>query len=105
MENKLKSFINPNIKKGDIVRLIDGSGLSCDKFNEEIYIPLAYPQLTNSNEVLKDLDFEVIETKIKNRISKRYEIIFSSISYVLDIKIKYNNLILRTCSNFVKKIN
>lgn len=104
MENKLKFFINPDIKEGDIVQLIDGSGLHHDKLDDKLFIVFSYPELFDSNEILKNLEFKVIKTNIKDRISTPVNHIYASFSFLLDIEIENNGVKLRTCSKFVTKI-
>ncbi len=95
---KLRRCINPAIKVGDIVRLYDGSGISCDKIDDYFAIVYAYPTITNSSKALKDLEFIVIKTGVDDSIS---ECISGEMYYVQDIEVSINDTIFKTCSEFV----
>lgn len=96
---KIKRCINPDIKVGDIVRVWDGSGLSCDKSEEQIYIILPYFNLTGSSEALKYLDFTVTKTNQSDHI------VLGVLDncYLQDVAIEYNGVEFRCCSSFLTK--
>ena len=95
---KLKQRKNSNIKTGDFVKLIDGSGLSCEESNEPVYIVYPYLNLTGSYENLNDMVAEVLETDIAN-----YAMANGALGngYVQDIKVRIGKAEFRTCSDFV----
>lgn len=96
----VKTYIDPNINVGDSVVLIDGSGLSCIDSDEEIYIVFDYPELTGSDEELRNLKGVVTEVGITN-----YVLINGfNWGYVQDIVVKIGHSNFRTCSECVKKI-
>lgn len=102
----LESHINTDIKKGDIVKIVDGSGLNLLDYNHEyreerIYIINSYPDLTKSTKLLKDLEYEVIETNITDKV---YKIGSLDIVNLLDCIIDFNGLKFRTMSKCLKKI-
>jgi hypothetical protein len=102
---KAYKHINPDIGITDRVKLIDGSGLCIVTGNENCDILTSYPNITKSEEILKNLEFEVIETNIEDKlITSKYE---DNYGYLVDIKIRYNNIekaTFYTCSKFVHKI-
>ena len=101
----LKSNINPDIKVGDKVNLIDGSGLTLniDQYYhkaKQYFIVNSYPEATGLNETLKDCEATVIKTGIVDKIS--LGCIYWA--YIQDVLIKVGNVEFRTCSQFVTKI-
>lgn len=96
---KIRKFINKEIKVNDVVKLIDGSALTCVDENKDIYIVLPYPKLTNSEKKLKDLFFTVLQTNVTDFICV-YE---SESTYLQDLLISVNGKKFRTCSQFVTK--
>ena len=102
---KLQNYIDPNIKVGHIVRMIDGSGLSfmCDPLSEEwerdYAIVSAYPELTGLSKILMDCDAKVIETGVSNYIR-----IGVRTAYVQDIVVEIGTAKFRTCSMFVTNL-
>ena len=59
---KIKKLINKNIKVGDTVKIVDGSGISLkNNYNKKIYIVNYYPELTGSNSNLKDINATVLK--------------------------------------------
>jgi len=99
---KLRTLINPEIKVGDKVHLIDGSGLTSIDFpDNDFYIIYAYENLTKDPCILKNIESEVIEVGVNEYVSQGS----CSTAYVQDIVIKAGEVKFRTCSNFVIKID
>jgi len=99
---KIRKFINPDIKVGNKVKLIDGSGLSVkDTEHEDVYIVFAYPVLTGSHERLKDIEAYVEEIDIEDIIIPSFGL---DTAYLQDIVVKIGEGYFRTCSKFVKNI-
>lgn len=101
---KIKRYIDPNIKKGDIVRLHDGSGftINTDKHpNDEAGYSIVndYPELGFNNQLM-DYNWTVVETDIKDRAA--YGIF--DIIYIQDIIVECNGVQFRTASGLVGKI-
>ena len=100
---ELFTHVNSEIKKGDIVKLIDGSGLSLKENelysnNKNHYIVFEYPEL-GFELPLKEYHFIVVETNITNRVgggSYDYK-------YLQDIIVECNGIQFRTASDFVSK--
>ncbi len=110
MENKysykIESYIDPNIRVGEIVRLVDGSGLSLksdsvnDNKNKNYYIVDSYPETTGIDKILSKIDAKVVEIGIND-----YVIVgVARIAYVQDIIIQIGDAQFRTCSQFVRNI-
>jgi len=98
---EIKTHIDKDIKKGDLVYLIDGSGLSTyETEGQELFIVRSYPKLTNSNSLLKELLFKVIETDVKTNVCMG---VLGCVR-IQDIIIEINKTKFRTCSQFVKKV-
>lgn len=100
---KLKSFINESIMVGDYVRLIDGSGLSVDGYDEDVYIVYGYPDITMSEKKLSEISFKVEKTGIKEAgVLGVLEHV-----YVQDIELSIDGNVntFRTCSGFVRLTN
>ena len=99
----LHSFLSTDIKVGDIVNIRDGSSITYvdDTGYYELYIVYAYPDLTDSYKELKDIDCEVIEIGVTDKIC----IGDHSWSYLQDIVIKIGKGHFRVSSNHVKKLN
>ena len=96
------SHINPSVKVGDKVKLIDGSGLTPkNKYHKDIYIVYQYPDITGSQKMLKELVFTVTKTNITNLVCT------SSLDgvYLQDIEIEFDGHIFYTCSEFVSILN
>lgn len=94
---KLKSVVNPKIKVGDSVYLIDGSALSNDKSDKEYYIVFAYRELTGRQEKLKEIKATVLETNITDNILTGS----IGIAYIQDITVQIGDAVFRTCSGMV----
>lgn len=96
----IREYINTEIKVGDKVKFWDGSGISCDKSNKDIYIVIPYKELTRSGSKLMDIEGEVVEVGIKNRV------ISGSVdtAYLQDITVRLGSGLFRTCSKFVRPI-
>lgn len=101
---KINKFIDKSIKVGDIIRIHDGSGLSLlnDLSTKDHYIVKAYPELTGSGLILKEIDGTVIDINIKYIHS--VPSIGSYWCYKLDCIIQLGNAKFRTCSKFIHKI-
>lgn len=99
------SDIDKSIKVGDIVRLWDGSSIGIDN-HKPVYIINAYPELTGSEEILKNLDAIVVQTNIKDKV--HYDSVMAGLSnpivFLQDIIIKIGNTEFRTASNMVRKV-
>lgn len=100
---EIRSHIDENIKIGDTVRLIDGSGLcSITHPNKAFYIIYSYPFVTGSHLILTDMTAEVVQINISNIVSwEEYHSL--GYCYQLDIIIKLGDALFRTCSKFVTK--
>lgn len=97
------SEINPQICVGDTVKLYDGLALTLvddDELNtpQTRYVACAYPELTGSHQVLKDMQGEVIANGINNRFCTG---IFGG-SYQQDIIVRVGEALFRTNSRMVK---
>lgn len=98
----IEYYIDKEIKKGDKVKFIDGSGMSNHNFPDEtFYIVFSYPKVLKTESIIKDLEFEVVETGITN---KGCSGAFPKI-YIQDIAVSYNGVVFHTPSNFVTKLN
>lgn len=97
---KIKSYINPDIKIGDTVRLIDGSGLTHSTNIEDVYIIGRYPHLVNSNLPLSEMRFKVVNTGITDLVCEGV----CDLVYLQDIKIEYEGSVFFTCSRCVIKL-
>lgn len=99
---ELQKNVNSKIKVNDLVNLIDGSGFTEFEFGDytkDLYIVLAYPEITNSNIILKELEFLVVETNVETNVCVGY-----NAAYIQDIIISFNGKKFRTCSAFVQKV-
>lgn len=95
----LKQYKNPQIRKGNRVMLIDGSGLSSPKA-ENLYIVCAYPKLTGNNVKLQDLVFTVTKTDVEDKaVSGTLDTVYKQ-----DIEITFNRVVFYTCSEFVRAV-
>lgn len=102
---KQNRITDQSINIGDIVNIIDGSGL-VDKENNNNYVIISsYPKKTGLNEKLRNIKAEVVQTNVigiespETKLSKT-----KSFTYLPDIKIKLGDLELYTCSAFVRKL-
>lgn len=96
----ISKHINPEIKKGDKVRLIDGSGLTCAKeYKEQICIVFPYEEITGSKLPLRELTFTVTRTGIKDLVCSG---VLGTV-YLQDIELEYNGVKFYNCSKFVSK--
>jgi GTP-sensing pleiotropic transcriptional regulator CodY len=103
MKNTLtiKRYINPIIKIGDNVQFHDGSSISCDTIDTDIYIVNAYPKLTGMTINLQAITGKVVEVGIDDKV-----LLFSSCDLVFlqDIVVELGNSKFRTSSAFVHKV-
>jgi hypothetical protein len=97
---QIQKHINPEIQIGDMVRLIDGSGLTHSSNVQDVYIILGYPQLVGSNLPLNVLDFKVVNTGITDLACGG---VYDKV-YLQDIEIEYEGSIFYTCSKFVSRL-
>jgi len=99
---KLKTYINNNIKIGDKIKIIDGSGLSSTMSddNKDYYIIFSYPDYTKSNLNLKEIIGTVVQTNITDYIL----ISNNDYAYLQDIVIELGEGRFRTCSAFLKPV-
>jgi hypothetical protein len=95
------SHRNPLIRKGDIVRVTDGSAFTyIQDTTLVVFIVFPYPELTGSTTKIKDLEAEVIETDITDMISSSS----LDIAYLQDIIVKIGDGFFRTSSGMVREI-
>jgi hypothetical protein len=106
MSKTLELYIDcdEDIKVGDVVRLHDGSSVTLDpgyfkNINENVYIIYSYPELIGEYSILKDIDCEVVEVGIKNKISHSN----SDFCYLQDILVKIGSGYIRVSSGHVRK--
>lgn len=85
---------------GSRVGLIDGSGLTCESIDKDVYIVFPYPELTGSEFALKELAFYVVEIGVANYAATSVV----DTAYIQDIVVQYDGCKFRTCSQFVKLI-
>lgn len=94
-------YINPAIKAGDKVRIVDGSSLTpLNYVKKDFYIVNSYPNLTGTGLKLEEITGEVIFTGIKNSVCTSYDR-----AYLQDCVIQLGNGLFRTCSQFLKKVS
>lgn len=98
---KIKRKVNDSIKKGDKVRLTDGSGLKAIGSDKEFYIVHSYPELTGQDKPLKELTATVVATGLSGVYSKKNSCF--DFVYELDIIVEIGDAQFFTCSQFVKK--
>jgi len=99
----IKHYIDPTIKVGDIVRLIDGSALTHEE--KKCHIVFSYPKLTGIHKKLKFIDCIVLKVNITNKIAIDPSFTRNTkIVYLQDIKIKCGNAVFRTSSGMVSKV-
>src|SRR5690349_19850134 len=96
---EIRQFVNTDIKVGDTVRLIDGSGCTPLKTGEKVIIVFSYPKYTGLESELRHIPAMVAESGISN-----FGLPFSDILYTQDIIVRSGNSEFRTCSAFVAKI-
>jgi len=99
ISRRIKKYIDPTIKVGDKIKIIDGSGLTVES-GKKVYIVYPYFEITKSNLNLQAIDGEVVETNINNYVSEGAV----ETCYLQDIIIKLGEGTFRTCSEFVKKV-
>lgn len=97
---KLEFHMNSLIEVGDHVKLTDGSGLTCELSESDVFIVFAYPELTKSVVILKELVFKVVEAGVTNYVATSV----CKKAYIQDIVVEYNGCKFRTCSTFVKYV-
>jgi len=96
---KIKRLIDTEIKKGDTVRLIDGSGLTHISIEQPFYIVRPYPEVTGEDKELEIIEAKVIETNITDYVTEGV----CNNCYLQDIIIKVGNAKFRTYSKSVAK--
>ena len=96
---KFKEFIDFSIKIGDLVRLVDGSGLSCEFID--------YPIIVNSYHILNTTNTIEKLTGVVVNVNQKYVTLNSTADtcYLQDIQISINGVLFRTASRFVKNVN
>ncbi len=98
---RLKRLINPNIKVGDKIQICDGSGLYPNfETNQNYCIIYAYPDVTKSPYILKDIVGTVIKTNISNIVVDSG----GDWVYGVDIEIQLGEVRFYTCSEFVYQV-
>ena len=98
---RLKRHINQSIEVGNVVKLIDGSGLTHKNKNGSYYIIYPYVDETGLEEPLENCYGVVTEKGLYNYITESV----CRTAYMQDIVVKIGNAEFRTCSQFVEKIN
>jgi hypothetical protein len=100
---KIGRHVDPTIKVGNIVTIIDGSGLSpMEEYYKNCYIVDAYPDLTGSDLNLMAIHGEVTNVGISDIVTDMDNNLSSC--YGVDITVKLGNAEFYTCSKFVTKI-
>lgn len=98
----LRKLINPSIKVGDKVRMVDDSAFSYSgKQTESLFITQSYPELTGLNANIKDIDATVLAVNINNVATLSHVI---GAAYITDIKLSIGVGEFFTCSKFVEKV-
>jgi hypothetical protein len=97
-ELHLRRCINKDIKVGDTVKIVDGSGLTHN--GKRKYIYSSYESATKSKLPLSEMYFKVVETNVEDKISETAN---PKTFYLQDLAIEFNGEVFRTCSAFVKK--
>jgi len=100
----INTNINPNIKVGDLVMVVDGSAFSIkntDKHDKDLYIIYAYPELTGLDIPIKHIPAIVTKTGVTDKgcIGAVNSI------YLQDIIILIGKTKFRTSSRHVTVIN
>lgn len=99
---ELCRHIDTDIKVGDKVRFCDGSGFSIKDINDTHYIVIAYPDIFDCDQIVKEIVFEVKEVGVENRIVSNG---LNEWAYLQDIVLEApNGTIVYSCSKFVSKI-
>lgn len=93
-------LIDHSIKVGDKVRITDGSALTCDESDSDVYIVYAYPKLTGSIEKLKDIEGTVIATSINNRVCSGA----CDTIYLQDCIVQLGDAVFNTASGLLTKV-
>ena len=96
---KIRNLINPSIKIGDVVKLLDGSGLTCDEIQYPIIVR-AYPDVLESTRRIENLIAVVVGINQEYVTSPSFNEV-----YLQDISITINGILFRTASQFVVKVN
>lgn len=98
----LTKHINPSIRVGDKVRMVDGSAFSYSgKQTESLLITQSYPELTGLNANIKNIDATVLAVNINNVATLSHVI---DAAYITDIKLSIGVGEFFTCSKFVEKV-
>lgn len=96
----IKKRINPDIKVGDYVKVIDGSSFSSVlEPLRTLYIVNSYSELTNVDTLIQDIIGHVIETKIDDAVLHSP----TNNLYLQDIVIQLGKGLFRVSSKHVKK--
>ena len=96
---KIRKLINPSIKIGDVVKLVDGSGLTCDEIQYPIIVR-DYPDVLESTRRIENLIAIVVGIGQEYVTNPSYDEV-----YLQDISITINGILFRTASQFVAKVN
>jgi hypothetical protein len=99
-ELHLRKWINKDIKIGDTVKIVDGSGLTHN--GKRKYIYSSYESATKSKLPLSEMYFKVVETNVEDKISETAN---PKTFYLQDLAIEFKGVVFRTCSAFVKESN
>lgn len=98
---KLKRIVTKEkINLGDKVKVIDGSSITPMSNDQDCYIVCAYPELTGSQLLLKDMEAEVISTKVRHYACEGV----CGNAYRQDLVIKLGLCEFRIASGMVRKI-
>jgi hypothetical protein len=97
-ELHLRRCINKDIKVGDTVKIVDGSGLTHN--GKRKYIYSSYESATKSKLPLSEMYFKVVETNVEDKISETAN---PKTFYLQDLAIEFKGVVFRTCSAFVRK--
>jgi len=98
----IKKLINPDIKAGDKIMVVDGSSFTpLNHIDEEYYIISAHPELTGSDEKIKDIVGEVVYTGIENSICFGH----LSTAYLQDVVIQLGTGLFRSSSKLLRKVS
>lgn len=96
----LKEFkYDGELKVGDKVRIYDGSALSIDGQTTDIHVPFAYPELTGTDTILKEIECTVLEVGVKDKFVKGV----LQYIYQQDVKLKVGNAVAYTASGALVK--
>tara|TARA_R110002074_G_scaffold218478_2_gene388939 strand:+ start:203 stop:742 length:540 start_codon:yes stop_codon:yes gene_type:complete len=95
-------FRNKDIKKGDFVKIIDGSSLIVNRLpNKSFFIRGSYPELFGETKLLEYLEAKVITVDINDKFCSGV----SSIIYPQDVVIEINGVRISLASRHLIKLD